>query len=152
VTPWATFFAAELGAAAALTGLALVAFSINLSRIGATPGLPGRAAQALIVLMGALALTSVMLVPYQPQQLLGAEAVAIGVGSFVGSLIIQARSGWRRLLRAAASAAVSLLFAVAGLPIMRGDPAGLYWAAGGVIAALIAGLLDTWAVLIEVAR
>ena len=151
MTPWATFFAAELGASASLTGLVLVAISVNLSRIVATSGRPGRAAEALIVLVGALVLASVMLVPYQPQEILGGEAMAIGLGGFGASLVIHARSSGRRLqrsLRAAMSGAASLPIAVAGLLIMRGDPAGLYWAAGGVIAALVAGVVGAWVLLI----
>jgi hypothetical protein len=49
LTPdWATFFSAELGALAALTGFVVVAISINLSRILAYSWLPARAGEALI--------------------------------------------------------------------------------------------------------
>ncbi|HEX3901634.1 MAG TPA: hypothetical protein VH853_02220 [Polyangia bacterium] len=40
---WESFFVAEVGAAAALTGLLFVAVSINLSKVLAFPQLPGRA-------------------------------------------------------------------------------------------------------------
>ena len=40
---WQTFFGAEMNATAALTGLVVVAMSVNLSRIMAHPLLPGRA-------------------------------------------------------------------------------------------------------------
>ena len=46
---WADFFSAELGAAAALTGLVIVGISINIARILAEPGLPGRAAETLVL-------------------------------------------------------------------------------------------------------
>ena len=38
---WANFFVAEVGASAALSGLVVVAISINLSRILFFPQLPG---------------------------------------------------------------------------------------------------------------
>jgi hypothetical protein len=51
---WASFFVAEVGAAAALNGLVIVAISINIQRILSFPQLPGRAAEMLIMLVGAL--------------------------------------------------------------------------------------------------
>jgi hypothetical protein len=51
---WADFFAAELGAAAALTGLAIVGISINVTRILSDPGLPGRAVETLVTPAGVL--------------------------------------------------------------------------------------------------
>jgi len=63
LTPeWASFFAAELGALASLTGFVVVAISINLARILSYPHLPTRAGEALI---GAIAATSVLLIPEQ---------------------------------------------------------------------------------------
>lgn len=63
---WANFFAAEVGAAAALTGLIIVAVSINLSRILSFPQLPARAAESFLMLIGALMVASLGLVPEQP--------------------------------------------------------------------------------------
>jgi modulator of FtsH protease len=45
---WSDFFVAEVGAAAALSGLVVVAISINLKRILTVPVLPGRAAETLL--------------------------------------------------------------------------------------------------------
>ena len=52
---WSNFFVAEVGAAAALTGLVMVAVSINLAQVLAVPTLPGRAAETLFLLMGVFA-------------------------------------------------------------------------------------------------
>ena len=51
---WTDFFVAEVGAAAALAGLLVVAISINIAKIMGFPLLPGRAAQTLIIIGGAL--------------------------------------------------------------------------------------------------
>jgi hypothetical protein len=65
---------AEVGASAALTGLLVVATSINLARILAIAQLPGRAAEGLIILVGAFVLGSVALIPDQ-----SARAFAAGL-------------------------------------------------------------------------
>ena len=53
---WHDFFLALAGTAGVLTGLVFVAVSINLQEIVSQPGsgLPGRAAEALILLVGVL--------------------------------------------------------------------------------------------------
>ncbi len=66
---WATFFAAELAALAALTGFVVVAISINLARILSYPHLPSRAGEALIGPVGAITATSLVLIPDQPAAL-----------------------------------------------------------------------------------
>jgi len=48
---WQSFFVAEAGASAALTGLVFVGVSINLSRILSFPKLPSRAFGALLLLL-----------------------------------------------------------------------------------------------------
>ncbi len=70
----ASFFAAELGALASLTGFVVVAISINLARILEFAWLPSRAAEALIAPGGAITATGLILVPEQSSVLLGAGA------------------------------------------------------------------------------
>ena len=54
VLAWHDFFIGTIGAAAALTGLLFVAISINLDQVLKYPGLPGRAAGTLGMLVSAL--------------------------------------------------------------------------------------------------
>ena len=93
---WANFFAAEVGASATLTGLLVVAISINLSRILSIAQLPGRAAEGLILLAGSFVVASIGLIPNQPASLFGAEVLVVGLVAFVAPLVIQLR--WRKAL------------------------------------------------------
>ena len=67
---------AEVGAAAALSGLVIVAISINLQRILSFPQLPGRAAEMLIMLVGTLLASSFALMPGQAPRFLAAKFLA----------------------------------------------------------------------------
>ena len=48
---WESLFVAEAGASAALAGLLFVAISINRERILQGAGLPGRAGEAMVLLV-----------------------------------------------------------------------------------------------------
>ncbi len=76
---WTDFFVAEVGAAAALAGLLVVAMSINIEKIMSFEVLPGRAAQTLVIIGGGLVMASCALIPRQPLQLLGAEVLVVGL-------------------------------------------------------------------------
>jgi len=159
MTDWSNFFVAQVGASSALTGLVVVAISVNLSRILSFAQLPGRAAESLLTLAGALILTSLGLVP-QAAARFGTEVLAIGVLMFLLPLTIQLRSRKfskevspaRRSLRMVVSAAVSLPLIVGGILLVSGSGAGLYWIAAGVILSLVAGVYGAWVLLVEILR
>ncbi len=96
---WHDFFLAQAGAAGVLTGLVFVGLSINLQEILSDPGsgLPGRAAEALILLVSVLITSSLLLVPGQSTTLVGAEVLAIGLAAWVWVVSIQLRrlKSWR---------------------------------------------------------
>lgn len=80
---WETFFAAIVGATAALTGLLFVAVSINLDRILEGPNfLTRRAAETLGTLVFVLAVSALVLVP-QATRALGIEILFVVVPFFV---------------------------------------------------------------------
>jgi hypothetical protein len=161
LTPdWATFFAAELAALAALTGFVVVAISINLSRILAYAALPRRAGEALIGPVGAITATSLMLIPDQPAVVIGAELLAVGALMVVVPLVLQLR-WWQereevtvveRLARAATSVGYSFAFVIGGALIMESARAGLYWIAAGIVACVIAVVFNAWVLMIEILR
>ena len=135
LTPdWATFFSAELGALAALTGFVVVAISINLSRILAYSWLPARAGEALIGPVGAVTATSLVLIPEQSAPLLGSEIILVGLAMVVTPTVVQARS-WRAredatptecAMRAVMSVGFGLAFVVRGALLFAGARAGLF--------------------------
>jgi modulator of FtsH protease len=91
VDEWHDFFLAVAGAAAVLVGLVFVGVSINLDTIMSKPnyGLPGRALEALVLLVAVLIVTILLLVPGQGMVLAGAEALAVGVLDWAAVVIIQ---------------------------------------------------------------
>ena len=89
---WETFFVAEVGAAAALTGLLFVAVSINLTKVLAFPQLPGRAAESLMMLAAVLVVASLGLIPGQSRVALGAEILAMLVGDLASIRRVTRRS------------------------------------------------------------
>jgi hypothetical protein len=161
LTPdWSTFFSAELGALAALTGFVIVAISINLARILAFASLPGRAAEGLMAPVGAITATGLVLIPEQPAALLGAAVLAIGLFMVVAPIAIQART-WRaredvtateRIMRFATSSGFSLTFVIGGALLILGARSGLYWLAAGDVACLIAVVVSAWVLMIEILR
>jgi len=160
VTEWLGFFQSSASAAATLIGLVVIAISINVARILAYPHLPARAAAAIAPLAGVLVVTLLGLVPGQPLFLFGLEALAAGAAmGLLGILILAGGSPrdvvvpplrrWSNLLL---NQAQSLPFVVAGVLMMLRNPAGAYWLAPGVVFSLLAGLVNTWVLLVEILR
>jgi hypothetical protein len=159
-TGWANFFVAEVGAAAALSGLIIVAISINLQRILSFPQLPGRAAEMLILLVGALTACSFALMPGQPLKVLGGEILGAGLLMTGAPLVIQARQLpvmktqpltwwiWRSLIGVCAGLPVL----IGGGVLIGGASGGLYWLAAGVLVTFAATVWNAWVLLVEILR
>jgi hypothetical protein len=159
-TGWANFFTAEVGAAAALSGLIIVAISINLQRILSFPQLPGRAAEMLILLVGALTACSFALMPGQPLKVLGGEILGAGLLMTGAPLVIQARQLpvmktqpltwwiWRSLVGVCAGLPVL----IGGCVLISGTSGGLYWLAAGVLVTFAATVWNAWVLLVEILR
>jgi hypothetical protein len=160
IADWATFFGAELGAAASLAGLVIVAISINLARIVAFSHLPGRAIETLTMLVGVVLVSGLGLVPGQPPTLLGWEVTAVGLAMWLISVSIQIRTGgvslpgkqWAPALRIILGQAMSLPFIVAGCIVVFWGPVGLYWVAPGIMFCLIGSVINAWVLLVEIVR
>jgi modulator of FtsH protease len=157
---WSDFFVAEVGAAAALSGLVIVAISINLQRILSFPQLPGRAAEMLFMLVGALLASSVALIPGQSAQFLGCEILGFGLMMTVAPITTQIRALiavrkqplnwwlWRLLI----ALGVGLPMIVGGVYLIAGHAEGLYWVAAAILLTLAATVWNAWVLLIEILR
>ncbi len=162
---WHDFFLAVAGAAAVLAGLVFVGVSINLDMIMSTPGygLPGRALEALVLLVAVLMATILLLVPDQGMILAGAEVVAVGVVDWVAVVAIQVLvlRNWRSLEpafrwhfvpRVVLCQLATLPIVVAGVGVMGWGVGGLYWLVVGVVLSFLVAVLDAWVLLVEIHR
>jgi hypothetical protein len=155
---WETFFVAEVGAAAALTGLLFVAVSINLAKVLAFPQLPGRAGESLMMLMSVLVIASFGLIPGQPRVALGAEILAVAALVWICPMVLQKRAvvpnaplHWT-LTRAVTHQMGTIPLVVCGVSLLTGVGGGLYWLAAGALLSFISASLNAWVLLVEIQR
>ena len=160
IAEWNTLFAVEAGAAATLTGLVFVAVSINLSRIISVPGLPGRAAESLLQFIEIFLISTVALIPGQPERIFAVEVLAIAVVSWIAQVsgqvrYLKVRTGhpWSWFVnRAVLSQFATVPFLAAGIALLMGVPGALYWLVPGFVLSFIAGVAGSWVLLVEILR
>ncbi len=155
---WENFFVAEVGAAAALSGLLFVAVSINLRQILAIAHLPARAGETLLIVFSVLVISTFGLVPGQSRQVLGSE---IGLTALLvwGVTVRTHLRAYRDLearrwlaTRAVVTQAATLPFVVAGVSLVFGWEHGLVWIVPGTIGSFVSGVLNAWVLLVEIQR
>jgi modulator of FtsH protease len=160
VTGWESFAVAMAGAAAVLAGLVFVAVSVNIDRIIAVRGLPGRAGDSIIMFMTAVVECAFVLVPRQTATALGVELLLTGVvasGVLLAVVIPGVRMPSRqplswRAFRLATTQIVTVPAILAGTSLLGWPPGGLYWLVAAVLAALLAATGNAWVLLVEVVR
>ena len=160
IAQWNTLLAVQASAAATLTGLVFVAVSINLNRIMAFPGLPGRAGESILEFLNVFFVSIVALVPQQPAKLLAIEILLIGLTSWIAQMLVQrrylrVRTGhpWSWFIyRAVLTQLATLPFCVAAILLLLGISGGIYWLVPGFIFSFVAGLVGAWVLLVEVVR
>lgn len=158
-TEWHDLFLATAGASAALAGLVFVAVSINLERILQFRGLPERALETVMLLVGALVVSVVGLVPGQSHQALGAEllVVTVALGAAVARLPTRqemlgeqpAAWIWERW---ATRMGWAVLLAIGSVNVLLASGGGLYWVAAGVLLAIVGAVANAWVLLVEIQR
>ena len=156
---WDSFFVAEVGAAAALTGLLFVAVSNNLDRILQFPKLPARAAETLALLLLVVVIASLALVP-QSVHAFGLESLAVAGGAMAVLLPVQIRHGpdspddpiWWFLSRVAVAQVPVTCFLLAGISLTLRAGGGLLWTVPGTLLAFTGAVYNAWVLLVEIVR
>ena len=134
--------------------------SINLNRIMAFPGLPGRAGESILEFLNVFFVSIVALVPQQPAKLLAIEILLIGLTSWIAQMVVQrrylrVRTGhpWSWFIyRAVLTQLATLPFCVAAILLLLGISGGIYWLVPGFIFSFVAGIVGAWVLLVEVVR
>lgn len=154
---WSGFFSAQVGATSALAGLVMVAISINLTRILSTPTLPGRSAEALIVLGAALIMSALMLTP--AGSLPAWSPLALAIAAWLGPISFQLRTvlaerveWWRVVWRFLLVQTATVPMLIGAWLVAAGDPSGASWLAIAILIALVVALLNTWVLMVEILR
>jgi hypothetical protein len=150
---WQDFAAMTGGASGGLTGLLFVAISLNATRIAGHQGLRASATQTLLLFIAPLIVAAVLLAPGQPDWVIGAELIVLGLAASWGLLRVgrvkHALSDDDKALIAifnkrGPNVMVMLLFVASGLTLACGQSAGLYLLLPATLVALLSGILNAW--------
>jgi hypothetical protein len=160
LTAWNDFFTAQVGASAALAGLIFVGLSINMSKIVSSPILPNRALQALLVLITALVISSVMLVPGQSIAQAGVEVLFTGVVAWLANTYLNAQGLIKRdpqyrrtyIYNIVLTQVASVPYVVGGVVLFAIGGPGVYWLALAILASFLKAITDAWVLLVEINR
>jgi hypothetical protein len=157
---WALAFTTTASAAAALTGLLFVALSINLKQIVANPGLIARAIEVLIVLSAALILSTLLLMPGQPNGVAATEiiAIALAVSGITARMQISTDrralgiSGFAFASRVVGAHTGPVLLAIGAISLLTQTGGGLYWVVPALLAMIAVSIIGAWVMLVQIVR
>jgi modulator of FtsH protease len=158
---WESFFVAQVGASAALTGLVFVALSINLERIIGDSLLVGRAGEALMLLLLPVVLGLLSLMSDVAIETVGAWGLGAALVGFVGlnRILVRARAeAWRtrphiELVGRVLAVELAVVPLVVGAAVLlSGSASGFDVIAVGGIVCLVVGIGDAWVLLVEILR
>ena len=157
VAEWHELFVAAAGAAAALAGLVFVAVSINVERILSFHGLPERALQTILLLLGAVVVSILGLIPQSTNTLaieLLVATVMLCVGLFYSARAAFDTGGNRTWLMSRLVVVVpgSVPYLVGAVSLLIGSGGGLAWIAVGILGAMIGAVVNAWVLLVEILR
>ncbi len=156
---WTDLFVAAAGAGAALAGLVFVAVSINIERILQFKGLPERALETVLTLLGVVIVAIIGLIPGQSSVALGAELL---IASLPLTILIARLSRasiddeneprqWL-IVRIAIRGAATLPFVIGAVSLLLEAGGGLYWIVAGIVFAIGGGVANAWVLLVEILR
>jgi hypothetical protein len=150
---WQDFAEMTGGVSGALVGLLFVAVSLNANRIAGHQGLRASAAQTLVLFIAPLVMAAALLTPAQPDWLIGAELIAIGL--ITSWILLGIRRVKHQLAddeqllvaifnRRGPNVLVMLLIVASGIILVCGENAGLYLLLPFTLVAQISGVLNAW--------
>jgi hypothetical protein len=157
---WESFFVAQVGSSAALTGLVFVALSINLGQIVQEPMLVGRALEAVTVLVSPVIVGLAVLVPEVSLRTTGILVgfAALTASFVVNRLIVNNRASARERplvefrTRVVLAQLATLPAIVGAVILISGSDSGLYGIALGAAMGIVVGIIDGWVLLVEILR
>lgn len=157
---WTDFNVAMVGATAALAGLLIVAMSVNISTIMTSPTLPARAASSIAALVLAIVAGALGLVPAQSEVAYGVEVLVAAAIAAVFQVHAMRVIAHKDRISAAGRFGKSVIgviplaaFLVGAVLIIAGAAAaGLVAVAVGSLLAVVAAILISWVMLVEVLR
>jgi modulator of FtsH protease len=157
---WANFLIAEIGAAAALTGLIFVSVSLNLAKILTVPTLADRALIAILLLLTVLIICTLLIVPAETTRLAGWEVLGTGLVAWIMVVRLDLRilrhidPTYRHHMQLSATInqLPVLLYGVTGIAVLMQGAAGLYWLVPATLISFIKALADAWVLLVEINR
>lgn len=159
IEAWSEFNVAMVGATAALGGLVIVAASVNIGDIIKASSLTARLAAGISGLVLALIGSAIGLMPQVGPVPYGVAMILIALGAGVFQVqatrrIFENRDPQNRLrgLKSAVGFLSPLAYVIGGAVLITGQSVGLAWFAAGSIIAIVAALLVSWIVLVEVLR
>jgi hypothetical protein len=155
---WVSLFTATASASAALTGLVFVAVSINIRAILEGPGLPERALEPLVLLLGALTVSILVLIPAQGPTALGIELAIASVLLTAGAGLL-INNGRKRHMkfswligRIVLATLGTVPFVIGSVSLLIGHGGGLAWIVAGILGAILSAVYSAWIVLVEILR
>lgn len=154
---WTDFFVAAAGASAALAGLVFVAVSINIDRILKMQGVPERALETVLTLLGVVLVSLVMLMPGVGIETLGVLLLLLSLTLI--AVAFQINGSTRAPADGEPHASRHLLRAMATVPVLAGalsllteTGGGLYWIGAAVLLGTLAAVINAWVLLVEILR
>ena len=157
---WQSHLSMLSSAAATLMGLVFVAASINLSMIVSTPTLPGRVVESVLQFVQVLFISLLITIPRQSSTALATEVLTVSFLSWAFQVIgyVQyhrarlGNPGWWLGLRVMLAHLAMVPFFVFGVRLLFHKENAMYWAVPGFLFSFVGGLMNSWVLLIRVAR
>jgi hypothetical protein len=155
-----SYFSTIAEAAATLTGLIFVGLSLNLQRILSIQHLPARALGSLILMTNILIIASFCLLTGQPLFWLGVEVLGCGLLIWMVTTRMDIRM-YRDMVKQykfhyfrnlVFTQLAVLPYLAAGILLLTGSPAGVYWLIPGMTISIVKALTDSWVLLVEINR